>query len=185
MKKTLLAALLGAALAAPFAAQAGDSYVGVNLGRTTYKDFTDYGSQTATAVSLTYGFALQPGLDVEFGYIHHGEASKTIGVGPDRTSGKARADSLYAAGVGKYALTDAFGIHGKLGLAVTRGEIEESSATERFSGSDTRLNPMFGLGVSYQFTKEFSAVVDYTYFPKPTEGSQKLQMWTVGARYHF
>lgn len=185
MKKSLLVALLGAALAAPFAAQAGDSYVGVNLGRTTYKGSDDYGSETATAAWLTYGFALQPGFDVEFGYIHHGDASKSIGTGSDSATLKIRADTLYTAAVGKYALTDAFGIHGKLGLAVTHGEAEESAPGFYGSDSITKLNPMFGLGLSYQFTKEFSAVVDYTYFPKPADGSLKLQMWTVGARYHF
>lgn len=185
MKKTLLAALLSAALAAPFAAQAETSYVGVNLGQSSYKDFGPLSNEAVTGASLVYGFAVQPNFDVELGYIHHGKVSNTVGSGANAMSSNGKTETLYAAAVGKVGLTDAFSIHGKLGAAVSHTKAEDKSPSKSSSASVTKLNPMLGAGLSYQFSKEWSAAVEYLYFPKPTDGNIKLQMWTVGARYHF
>jgi opacity protein-like surface antigen len=51
--------------------------------------------------------------------------------------------------------------------------------------SDTKVNYLLGGGVSYQFTKELTGLVDYTYFDKVNDGDTKLSLLSVGLRYAF
>lgn len=181
MKKTLLA-VVAAALLIPMAANAENSYVGVNLGQSKYSDIPYFHSGEATALSLSYGMRMNDQLDVEFGYIHHGSAQKTIPAGAGSYTAKLSTQSFYAAAVGKLQIAGDLTAYGKVGASLNYNEASDSIGR---SDSNTKVGPMLGVGLSYQFTKEVSGVIDYSYFDKPSDGPFTLQMWSVGARYHF
>ena len=100
MQKKILAALLGAALAMPLAAQAEGSYVKLGVGPSEYKSTSD--SENKTAVALAYGFSVDKNVDVELGYVHLGKLKSFDG------SASVQTQSIYIAGVGNLPLTDTF-----------------------------------------------------------------------------
>lgn len=181
MKKILLS-MVGTLLLMPMLVNAENSYVGIHLGQSEYSDVPYFGNQTKTAVAVSYGMPLSEQFDVEFGYVNHGSAEKTIATSLGSLTGKLRTQSLYAAAVGKLPVTGDLSVYGKLGASLNHNEASDSLGD---SDSNTKIGPVIGVGLSYQFTKEFSGVIDYSYFDKPSDGPFKLQMWSVGARYHF
>lgn len=182
MQKSLLAALLGVALILPFAAHAEGSYVGVNVGESTYQDIPVLGGdKSATVVGLTYGVNMNPNFDIELGYLHHGSAKKTV----SPTTLKLETQSVYLAAIGKLPVTDGFSVYAKGGVSVNYSKGTASDPLGSESDSKTKAGIIVGVGASYQFTKEWSGIVEYSYFDKPSDGDFKLSNWSVGARYHF
>ncbi len=180
MQKLLLAALLGAALVAPFAAHAEGSYVGVNVGQSTYQNLpVGVGDKSATVVGLTYGVNINPNFDLEAGYLHHGEASYLDVL--TTTTVKLNTQSVYLAAVGKLPVNEAFTVYAKGGLAVNYSKATASDTSD----TNTKAGITIGVGASYQFAKEWSGIVEYNYFDKPSDGDFKLSNWIVGGRYHF
>ena len=184
MPKSLLAALLGAALVVPLAAHAEGSYVGINVGESKYQDFPVVGGdQSKTVVGLTYGVNINPNFDIELGYLHHGSASRTDTA--TATTLKLTTQSLYLAAVGKLPVTDGLSAYAKGGLSVNYNKATASSTLGSADDTNTKAGIIVGVGASYQFTKEWSGIVEYAYFDKPSDGNFKLSNWSVGARYHF
>ena len=191
MQKSLLAALVAAALIVPFAAQAEGTYVTLGVGQSDYSNLgPGVSAQRPTGFNLGVGFAIDKTWDLEVGYLHFGNFnfSETIAVG-ETVSVKGDTQSIYAAAIGKVPLSDAFSVFGKLGLAVHRSEVKDvrNDGTSLTSSSDssTKVNYLLGGGVSYQFPKELTGLVDYTYFDKVNDGDTKLSLLSVGLRYAF
>lgn len=183
MQKPLLAALLGVALVAPLAAHAEGSYVGINIGESKYQDIPVFGGDSSkTVVGLTYGTNMNPNFDVELGYMHHGKGHKAISAS-DRVD--LTTQSLYLAAVGKLPVTDGFSVYAKGGLSVNYTTADGLQGGVPSSNSKTKAGIIVGVGASYQFTKEWSGIFEYSYFDKPTDSDFKLSNWSVGARYHF
>lgn len=174
MKKFLRMALLGAALVTPFAAQAEDAYVKLAVGQSAYKE-TDFGTLHQTGYLLGLGLAIDKNWDVEIGYADLGKSTRTSGLETVSIKDKV----FYAAGIGKYAVTDTFNVYGKLGIGFNRAEatatIGASSATEK----ETLTRAVYGVGVSYNFTKEIAGVIDYTVY------ASDINLLSAGLRYGF
>lgn len=156
MKKFIRMTLLGAALVTPFTAQAEDVYVKFAAGQSAYKD-TDFGTLHQTGYLFGLGMAIDKNWDVEIGYADLGKGTRTSGL--DTISIKDKV--FYAAGIGKYAVTDAFNVYGKLGIGFNR---TEATATTGVTKKETLTRGMYGVGVSYNFTKEIAGVIDYTVY---------------------
>ncbi len=184
MQKPLLAALLGVALVVPLAAHAEGSYVGINVGESKYQDFPTLGGDSSkTVVGLTYGVNINPNFDIELGYLHHGSGQRSDTA--TTSSLKLTTQSLYLAAVGKLPVTDGFGVYAKGGLSVNHSKADGVDAGVPSSDTKTKAGIIIGVGASYQFTKEWSGIFEYSYFDKPSDGDFKLSNWSVGARYHF
>ena len=184
MQKPLLAALLGAVLVVPLAAHAEGSYVGLNVGESKYQDFPQVGGdKSKTVVGLTYGVNINPNFDIELGYLHHGSASKTNTA--TAATLKLTTQSLYLAAVGKLPVAEGFNVYAKGGLSVNYNKATASSGLVSADDTNTKAGIILGVGASYQFSKEWSGIVEYAYFDKPSDGNFKLSNWSVGARYHF
>ncbi len=185
MQKSLLAAMLGVTLVMPFAAHAEGSYVGVNIGEAKYQDIPVLGGdKSGTVVGLTYGVNINPSFDIELGYLHHGSAKQTVAP----VTLKLETQSVYLAAVGKLPVTDGFSVFAKGGVSVNHSKATATDSSDpTLSGSDsnTKAGIIVGVGASYQFTKDWSGIVEYSYFDKPSDGNFKLSNWSVGARYHF
>ncbi len=181
MQKSLFAALLCVALVAPLAAHAEGSYVGVHVGESKYEMDGDDDSKTLFGIS--YGTAINPNLDVEVAYLRHGKLKATDLITGDTVSFETQ--SLSLAAVGKLPIAEGFNAFGKLGAALHYSDGALTSGGVTLSDSETKVSPLLGIGLSYQFTKEISGVVEYQYFDKVVDDGPKLSSWSVGARYHF
>lgn len=184
MQKPLLAALLGVALIMPFAAHAEGSYVGVNVGESTYQDMPLLGGdKSKTVVGLTYGVNINPNFDMELGYLHHGTATQTDTI--SATTLKLTTQSLYLAAVGKLPVAEGFDVYAKGGVSVNYNKATTVTTSGSPSDTTTKAGIIVGVGASYQFSKEWSGIIEYSYFDKPSDADFKLSNWSVGARYHF
>lgn len=188
MKKTLLAALLGMATLAPFAAQAEGSYVKLGVGRSDYK-VSGLDSFNGTSGTLGVGFNLDKTWDLELGYINFGKDEQSFVVGADSAKFAIKTQSVYLAAIGKVPAGESFSFFGKAGLSVNRSEADGSDTiggvTTSTSASSTKTGYLIGAGVAYQFTKDVAATLDYTYFAKPSDGNYKLSLITLGLNYGF
>lgn len=187
MKKNLLAALLGVALLSSAAAQAEDTYVSVGAGRSEYK--LDGDSENKTAISLAFGQSLGENWGYELGYLNFGSLPMS---GDDEGvifSDKLRVQSVYAAAVGTLPISEAFSLFAKAGLSLNyakvKGTATENGESFGYKDSDTKVGPMLGVGLAYNFTKQVAAMAEYRYFHEVIDGGVKASALTAGIRYSF
>lgn len=186
MNKSLFAALLAAAFAMPFAAQAEGSYVKLAVGQSNYSDISPVVPDLKpTGVLLGLGYSFDKTWDVELGYIHFGDGKHSETVGGTTSSLKMKTQSIYLAGIGNLPVTDAFSVFGKLGIAVNQSKATGTIGTVVESEDNTKVQGLIGAGLNYQFTKELAGQIDYTYFGKVSDGDIKLSLMSVGLRYGF
>jgi OOP family OmpA-OmpF porin len=179
MKKQVLVAILGSALALPLAAQAEGGYVGVNVGSAKTKESFDgiSRSEKNTGYKLYGGFDFTKNFGAEIGYVDFGKVSDPIG------SYKTRA--FYAAATGTLPLNEQFSLLAKVGVTANRLKWNENGGD---SGTEKNTNAMFGVGAAYNFTKNLSVVAEYENFGKAVDeadGNVKVDLFSVGLRYKF
>jgi OOP family OmpA-OmpF porin len=174
MKKYLRTALLGAALITPFAAQAEDAYVKLAIGESAYK-MDSLGTYNQTGYLLGLGMAVDKNWDVEIGYADLGKNTKTVG----SKSISVKDNVFYAAGIGKYAVTDAFNVYGKLGLGFNSAEATATDGATSKTAKDSATKVLYGVGASYNFTKQIAGVIDYTVY------AADIHFLSAGLRFGF
>jgi opacity protein-like surface antigen len=188
MQRSVIAIGLAVALAAPWTAQAqstpATSYVKLSAGQSDASiDF--WGNDTDTAAALAVGSQISTNIDAELGYVHFGKA-RYADVGAVGNTLSAQSEAAYIAAVGKYSVHPAVSIFGKLGVAYhwsNRRGVRDGTA---FDTNDDRFGPLIGVGASWQFTPNWAADVDYTYFnrnAKVAGETSDVDIWTVGLRY--
>lgn len=190
MQRSVITIALAALLAAPglVLAQAqnvpASSYVKLSTGQSSARiDF--WGSDTDTPIALAAGAQVANNIDAEIGYIHFGKA-KYADVGAVGNTLTARSEAAYVAAVGRYALQEALALYGKLGIAYNwsnRRGVRDSAA---FDTNDDRFGPLIGLGLSWRFTPNWAADIDYTYFDRTSKVAgerSNIDIWTVGLKY--
>jgi len=91
-------------------------------------------------------------------------------------------------------LTDSLGLDSRLGLAYTRGSAEfpdlwtQKDYGSRYSYHHYRLGVTAGAGLSYALNRSWTMHADYDYVPvkyADETGNSHVNMWSVGAAYHF
>jgi OOP family OmpA-OmpF porin len=180
MKKTVLAALLGAALCSPWPALADSAYLKVGFGQSRYTD--PGGTDTERALSLAYGAPLDATWGYEVGYIHFGNLRQ----GVPGVSLSTRSQALYGAGVANLPINSATRVYSKVGLAVVNTKISVDVG-QLGSGADsgTNTNLMAGLGLDYKFSPQVAGNIEYQYFGNAYQLPINLSAWTVGLKYGF
>ncbi len=177
-------ALATTALATPFLAHANDYYVKGSIGQSHYRDFgVGIPDESANGGSLGLGYVIDKNWDAEIGYTHFGTAKLKD------TDGQIslKTQTIYAAGIGKLPITEAFSVFGKAGLAFnySKGSVDGTV----YGSSKTNTALLLGAGLSYQFTKELTATVDYTNYGKGKLGDNnvefKLDQVSLGLKYNF
>lgn len=183
MKKQILIALIGTALAAPFAVQAQNAYVGGNIGRAEQKLSGVDGSlkDKDTSFKLYGGMMFDKTFGAEIGFVNFGKA-ESVEVDGTFTS-KVRA--FYAAGTAAFPLNEQFSLTAKVGVSANR-------VKESFTGDadikENRTSLLLGIGAKYNFAPNLAAVIEYENFGKvlKEEGeTTKVNMLSVGIQYKF
>ncbi len=179
MQKQFFAVLLGAlVLVMPFVVKAEGSYVKFGLGQSEYKNNF---SANELAASLAYGFSLDKNFGVELGYINFGNYDNNNAI----FSESLKRQAFYIAGVGSLPVTDAFSLFAKLGIAANKYEMKFDSIGISESENVTKTKSMFGLGLSYNFTKEIAGTLEYQDFGKVGIDKIKASAITAGIKYDF
>lgn len=207
-----IAAAVFACNAAIPIAQADDGtgwYVGANLGRSDLKIdgtdldqvFADQGlTTTATldkhhsAYSLNLGYQANPYFAVEGGYVDLGKHSVSADVSApaaDTLGGSFRARGYDLSAVGILPIDAGWGIYGKAGVfrAKTSLDVNSTGAVAVSGGSSHDTKPTYGVGVSYDFTRQIAGQLEWDRFhdvgDRDVTGRGNVNLVTLGVAYHF
>lgn len=214
LKKSFIGACLAtlAAFSGVSLVQAADDpawYAGIGIGRSDVKRGSSW-SQVTDAALLRSGFTSNTLIDshdtawklyggyqfnenfaVEAGYHDLGRFRGTAVVSAPVASTPggnwvAYAGSLSA--VGTYPVFNRFSIIGKAGLAVTRLKVDLPLPAS-FTPSATRVQPLLGLGVKFDFNKQFGLRGEFERFNNVGDGNRTgqtpINVWSVSAQYRF
>ena len=185
-------------------------YIGAGFGTSDAKRTTSWGQQAdvallangitsstlveshATAWKFFAGYQFDQNFALEGGYTDLGKFNGTTTVtapAAGLATGKWQARSpLNLAVVGSYPIKDRFSVLGKLGLAVTKVTASITPPAPA-SLSATRVQPLLGVGLKYDFTKAFAVRGEFEHFNNVGDGSNTgqttIHMWSLSGQYRF
>jgi OOP family OmpA-OmpF porin len=154
--------------------------------------------KTDTGFKLYGGYNFNQNWGIEGGYNDLGDsysAKGTIGGTPYTITGM-KGYNVYFAGTGTLPMTNEFSLFAKLGVASnhTDGGTVTVAGTTGTVGSETHTDLLFGVGLSYAFTKNWAARLEYENYGKLTgndvwgtgsSGAIKGSAWNLSAKYSF
>ena len=197
-----------AAQAAP-ATQDPAWYAGVGVGRADAKRTTSW-AQTMDAALLTGGFTSSTLVDshgtawklfggyqfseifaVEAGYHDLGRYTGSTTIAAPRASlasGTWDASAASIAAVATLPIVNRLSAIAKGGLAVTRLKVSFTGPVA-FSPNETRVQPLLGAGLKFDFTKQFAVRGEFERFNNVGDGDKTgqtpINVWSVSAQYRF
>ncbi|MEQ1673703.1 MAG: outer membrane beta-barrel protein [Candidatus Nitrotoga sp.] len=187
----LLASVSGSALAI----EVGQFYGAVDVGQSKAKDAcTDVFpgetcTDTGTVLRGAVGYQAHPNVAVEASYANYGKIMEFN----DNAGGTAevKASGFQFSAVGSWPLADAFSVTGKLGLALTKGEIaarvvgvgsyaqDDSNTTFAWGvGAHFNINQSVAIRAQYERLGEISA-------DKTNLGGRDLDLLSAGVVFSF
>ncbi|HQX61250.1 MAG TPA: outer membrane beta-barrel protein [Burkholderiaceae bacterium] len=161
---------------------AGNSYVGVNVGRSDFSLNSGTGLFASEQRDNSYNFAAGTYFDrnfgVELGYTHFGNIQ--------RGGGDTRAQGINLSAIGRLPLSTSFNLLGKLGTTYARTRVTSAPGSGISSGSENGFGLSLGLGAEYVFTPALSAVLQYELHDlKFAGGRDHVANTSIGLRYRF
>ncbi|MBA3903537.1 MAG: hypothetical protein C0522_07685 [Rhodocyclaceae bacterium] len=206
MKKLAAIALLTLSAAPVFA---GDIYVVGSVGRSSAdinKNDIDSAlvSAGATGVSssldkndtgykLQLGYQFNQNFAVEGGYIDLGKATYSASFTGGSASASVKATGWNVAAVGILPINDAFSVFGKVGTIDAKVEANVSASgpggTASGSASATKWKTLWGVGATYNISKQVGVRVEYEQFnnlgDKNTTGEADVSLVSAGVVFKF
>jgi opacity protein-like surface antigen len=161
----------------------GNSYIDLGVGRSEFSlsnGLVDFNSDKRdTAYSLRAGSYVNNTFGMEAGYTDFGNIN--------RAGGSTKANGLNLSLIGKFPLSEQFNILGKVGTTYSRTEVSAASGTGVVSGSESDFGLSYGLGVEFNFTPQWSAVMQYEEHKMKFAGGEtdRVGNTTLSARYRF
>lgn len=158
-------------------------WVGISVGKSKYNlnnGNNVYGSDDSdTAFTLSTGAMMNPNFGVELGYNHMG----TI----NRAGGTTRAQGIDLAGIAKAPLGAGFGIFGKLGTTYGWTRTSTGAGSGIYGGNEHGFGLLYGVGASYDFTPQLSAVLEFDSrdYHFAGTGRDSVRATTVGLQYRY
>lgn len=186
MKKPLLTALLASLALAPLAAIAGDSYFGVNMGRSENRlNLSGYPTlkDSGTGYTLFGGHMYTQNVGVEVGVANLRKS--TLNGAGYTVSGEPQ--SFYLAGRFALPLGEQFELFGKAGAVRNHMRINVVG-TFPVTESNNQTSPFLGAGFSYLINKDVAAVIEYDDYGKLVKAqglTLKGNMVSAGVRINF
>ena len=157
------AGLVAAAMLASFSGAAlaeGSFYGALDVGQSKYPGACDdmpagvSCSETDTMFRGSIGYPINPNLAVEASYADYG-ASEASGFG---ATASVAASGFQFSAVGSLPISDVFSLTGKLGVALTKGEL---SGTGFVTEDDSSTTVAYGVGVRYNISKTVAVRAQY------------------------
>ena len=139
---------------------------------------------------IAFGTSITPSFSAEVGYVDFGSGSTRVALGAGfDVLDRLKTRSFYAASIGDVPLSSSVSFQGKLGLVMHTTDahinIKNNNVTILTEESTfRRTQALVGAGFKFQFSKEISGLVEYTYFGTTVDGSE-LSLLSAGLQYHF
>jgi opacity protein-like surface antigen len=191
------APLIALATALPASAQMADTnprysflpytsngYVGINLGTPNYGSscgITDLFScdDADTGVRIYAGGLFNNWLGMELGYLDLGKA--------ERAGGDTRARGLNFSLVARAPVANTMSVFGKVGTTYGRTEVTADAASGIPSGKESDWGLSYGVGASFDFSRNWSAVVEWERHNFRFAGGERepVKMTSLGLKYRF
>jgi OOP family OmpA-OmpF porin len=196
LKKNLLISMLAVAglmVGASASAQSttqGQTYVGITAGQSKFSDDCK-GTTTCdtkdTAYKLFGGYNFDKNFAIEASYFSLGKASATATVGTTTAKADVKATGFEIAGVVNHEFATDFSGFAKLGLARVTADVSGSAAgIYGASRSDSSVQPVFGLGLTYKISKEIALRTEFETRKVKFDGDKEtVRNVSVGVQYTF
>ena len=177
-------------LVAASQASAQGFYIGGSVGNSDIDDEITTGLITSgsvdgkdTGFKIFGGYQFDQNFGVELAYVDLGKASYSGSFfGAPVTGGKVEVWGLNISAVGTLPLNPSFSLFGKVGLFSWEAEASDVTGGVPFSAKDDGADLSVGLGLSYNFTKNVSARVEWQRFMMDVADADLL---SVGIVYKF
>lgn len=198
-------ALLSVAVATAFAGSAfaqgkeTGGYVGLGVGQAKAKDaceavsgagFSSSCDDTATAWKIYGGYKFNRYLAAEAAYTDLGKTTATVTVpaafGGGSVSNEVKSNAWELVAVGSYPIgTSGFAPYGKAGFyrgeSKGSGSVVVAGTTVSASAKETNNDFTFGLGVRYDFLRNFGVRAEWQRYNADTD----IDVFSVGFQYNF
>lgn len=161
----------------------GSGYVGLTAGTSDYSldnGFNRFSSDLKdNAYGIQIGAYANNNFGLELGYTDFGTIS--------RGGGSTNADGFNISVIGKFPLTPAFNLLGKIGTTYSRTDVSAVAGSGVVSGSEDGFGLSYGLGVEYTFTPQWSAALQYDSHDMTFAGDRddRVAVTSLGVRYRF
>lgn len=162
----------------------GNSYLGLNVGRTDFKLNSGTGlygfDNRDTAYGITMGsYFRDSNLGMEFGYTDFGDVS--------RGGGNTQAHGIHLNLIGRMPIGSSFNLLGKVGGIYSRTDVSSGPGSGISSGSESGLDWTYGVGVEFAFARQWSAVLQYDDYNLKFAGgsSDRISNLSLGIRYLY
>ncbi len=161
----------------------GNSYLDLGVGRSEFSLNNGSGGFSSdtrdTTYSLRAGSYVNNMWGMEAGYTDFGNIS--------RGGGLTEANGLNLSLIGKLPLSEQFSILGKLGTTYSRTEVSAAALSGLGTGKESGFGPSYGLGLEFNFTPQWSAVMQYEEHKMKFAGGEtdRVSNASLSARYRF
>jgi OOP family OmpA-OmpF porin len=193
MKSSRVIAAVVLVLSGLFAASQASAqgfYVGGSVGKSDIDDEVASGLITAgsvdgsdTGLKIFGGYQFNQNFGLEVAYVDLGEASYSgTFSGLPVTGGKVEISGLNVSAVGTFPVSPSFAVFGKVGLFAWDAEASDVTGGVPFSASDDGTDISYGIGVSYNFTKNLSARAEWEAFKTDPADASLL---SIGLAFKF
>ena len=169
-------------------AQAADAgwYAGVSLGQSKADCASGLGAtscdDTDSAWKILGGYQFSRYLGAELGYQDLGKVNATVGA----SSASVKTKAWDLAAVGTLPIADKFSAFGKLGMYRADSDL---SSDVLASGSESKSDLTYGLGLQYDFTRSVGMRGEWQRFQKvggdDVGGESDIDVMSVGVLYRF
>jgi OOP family OmpA-OmpF porin len=182
-------AVLGFALSTALAASqaSAQAYLGGSIGQSDIDDEITSGLITSgsadgkdTAFKIFGGYMFNRNFGVEGAYVDLGEVSYSgfFGAAPV-TGGSVEVTGLNISAIGAYPVNEQFSVFGKIGLFMWEAEASDTTGGAPFSASDDGADVSFGVGVSYNFTRNLGVRAEWEMFKTDDADATLLSVGVV------
>lgn len=161
----------------------GNSYIDLGVGRSEFSLSNGFGGFSSdkrdTAYSVRAGSYVNNVFGMEAGYTDFGNIN--------RGGGSTKANGLNLSLIGKFPLSEQFNILGKVGTTYSRTEVSAAPASLLATGEESGFELSYGLGVEFNFTPQWSAVMQYEEHKMKFAGGEtdRVGNTSLSARYRF
>lgn len=139
--------------------------------------------------SLNLGYQFNRNFAVEGGYVDLGKYKFNSDVAGGSASGDYRSKGWTASAIGILPLDKAFSAYGKVGAVFADTSFNaNSSAAGIDDSSKSSTRPLYGLGLSYDFSKNVVGKAEWTRYDglgNSDTGKADIDTYTVGVAYRF
>jgi OmpA-OmpF porin, OOP family len=161
----------------------GTGYIGLNAGQSDFRVTNGNGGfpsdKKDTSYSIYAGGYFSNYLGAELGYIDFGKIS--------RAGGSTKAEGIQLSLVGKVPLADSFNLTGRLGTTYGRTDTSANILSGVGTGKANGFGVLYGIGLEYAFSPQWSAVVQYDEqeLKFVNSGRDTVNVTSAGVRYRF